>query len=70
MPMWTYICEEHGVLFRTKPGRDGHQRRLGCRPRTLRPAEQRKVRFITRADLRDEGVRSLISNLEGWDASD
>ena len=64
--MWTYLCEEHGALFRTKSGRDGHQRRLGCRPRKLRPAEQRQVLFITRAELKDEGVRDLVSYLEGW----
>ena len=69
MPTWTYICEQHGSLFRTKSGRDGHQRRLGCRPRKLRPAEQRKVLFMTRADLKDEGARDWISDLEGWDVT-
>ena len=68
--MWVYICEEHGRLFRTKRGIDGDQRRLGCRGRKLRSAELRKVRGVTRADLRDEDARGAISNLESWDVSD
>ena len=67
MPIWTYICEEHGALFRTKSGRDGHQWRLGCRPRKLRAAEQRQVLFVTRAQLKEiEGARDLIGDLKGW----
>ena len=66
MPMWTYICEEHGALFRTKSGRDGHQRRLGCHPRKLKPAEQLQVSPITRASLRDDTVRGMVGDLDGW----
>lgn len=66
MPTWIHICEEHGALFRTKSGRDGHQRRLGCRPRKLRPGEQRKFDVITRADLKGEFARGLVRSLEGW----
>ena len=70
MPTWIYICAEHGALFRTARGKDGHQRRLSCHPRKLRPAEQRKVSVITRADLKDEVVRGLVSHLESWEASE
>lgn len=70
MPTWTYICEEHGALFRTKSGSDGHQGRLECHPRKLKPGEQRKVREMTRADLKDENCRWAISNLDVWDVSD
>ena len=69
MPTWIYICEEHSSLFRTKSGRDGHQQRLACRPRKLRPAEQATVLFITRADLKYEGARDFIRDLEGWDVT-
>ena len=66
MPTWTYICSEHGVLFRTKSGKDGHQGRLACHPRRLKPAEQLQVSPITRANLRDGIVRYMVSDLEGW----
>ena len=69
MPQWNYICEEHGALFRTKSGRDGHQGRLACHPRKLEPAEQRQVSGITRTVLKDDSARGLVSHLEGWSVS-
>lgn len=70
MPTWIYICIEHGRLFQTKRGKGGHHRRLACRPRKLRPGELRKIRDVTRAELRDEDARWAIGNMESWGVSD
>ena len=66
MPTWIHICETHGAWCRTMSGKAAHQSRLGCRPRKIRPGEQRKFDVITPADLKGEFARGLVRSLEGW----